>query len=177
MRVGALRSLKVGDLEKINDIYKVVVYSGDKEEYITFTTPECTKELDTYLDFRKRHHEKITDDCFLFIKKYNINLKVSIKGKPFEGRGISNILYENIRNCGLRQTDPHNRFKRHSVPILHGFRKFFTKQLVDSKINPEIREMLLGHKIEYDITESANLPIIPTDDGIFPRKLETETMK
>ena len=147
MRVGALRSLKVGDLEKINDIYKVIVYSGDKEEYFTFTTPECTKEIDTYLDFRQRHHEKITDDSFLFIKKYNINLKASIKGKPFEVRGIRNILHENIRNCGLRQSDPYNCFKRHSVPILHGFRKFFTKQLVDSKINPEIREMLLGHKI------------------------------
>ena len=31
--------------------------------------------------------------------------------------------------------------------MFHGFRKFFTKQLVDSKLNPEIREMLLGHKI------------------------------
>jgi len=27
------------------------------------------------------------------------------------------------------------------------FRKFFTTQLANSKINPEIREMLLGHKI------------------------------
>lgn len=30
---------------------------------------------------------------------------------------------------------------------LHGFRKFYTTQLVNSKVNPEIREMLLGHKI------------------------------
>ena len=29
----------------------------------------------------------------------------------------------------------------------HGFRKFFTTQLVNSKFNPEIREMLLGHNI------------------------------
>ena len=33
------------------------------------------------------------------------------------------------------------------VQRLHGFRKFFTKQLVDSKVGPEIREMLLGHNI------------------------------
>jgi hypothetical protein len=32
MRVGALRSLKVGDLEKIDDVYKIRVYAGDKEE-------------------------------------------------------------------------------------------------------------------------------------------------
>jgi len=31
--------------------------------------------------------------------------------------------------------------------MFYGFRKFFTKQLVDSKLNPEIREMLLGHTI------------------------------
>jgi hypothetical protein len=30
---------------------------------------------------------------------------------------------------------------------------------------------------QYDITESANLLIIPTDDGIFLEKLDTETMK
>src|SRR6476469_8382779 len=28
-----------------------------------------------------------------------------------------------------------------------GFRKFFATQLINSKVNPEIREMLLGHKI------------------------------
>jgi integrase len=31
--------------------------------------------------------------------------------------------------------------------IAHGFRKFFTTQLINSKVNPEIKEMLLGHKI------------------------------
>ena len=41
MRVGALRSLKVGDLEKIDDVYKIRVYSGDKEQFVAFCTPEC----------------------------------------------------------------------------------------------------------------------------------------
>ena len=44
MRVGALRSLKVGDLEKIDDVYKIRVYTGDKEEYTTFTTPNVLKK-------------------------------------------------------------------------------------------------------------------------------------
>jgi len=47
IRVGALRTLRVGDLEKIDEIYKVRVYSGDKEEYITFTTIESAKEIVT----------------------------------------------------------------------------------------------------------------------------------
>jgi integrase len=75
VRVGALRSLKFGDLEKIDNVYKIIVYAGDKEEYITFTTPECAKEIDSYLDFRSRHNENITNDSFLLVQKYNINLK------------------------------------------------------------------------------------------------------
>jgi integrase len=37
--------------------------------------------------------------------------------------------------------------RNNNVPIAHGFRKFFTTQLINSKVNPEIRYMLLGHKI------------------------------
>lgn len=77
MRVGALRSLKVGNLEKIDDVCKIRDYTGDKEEYTRFTTPECTKEIDTYLDFRARHNEKITYDSFLLIKKIQCQSQVS----------------------------------------------------------------------------------------------------
>ena len=52
-----------------------------------------------------------------------------------------------INNRGLREIDHVNQFKRREVPRFHGFRKFFTTQLVNTKVNPEIREMLLGHKI------------------------------
>jgi integrase len=59
IRICALRLLKVGDIEKIDNVYRINVYSGDKEEYITFTTPECTKEIDYYLDFRKDMAKKL----------------------------------------------------------------------------------------------------------------------
>lgn len=53
VRIGALRLLKVGDSEKIANVYRINVYSGDREDYITFTTPERSKEIDYHLDFRK----------------------------------------------------------------------------------------------------------------------------
>jgi integrase len=74
IRSGILRSLKIRDLNKIDDIYKINVYSGDKEEYITFCAPETAKEIDCYLEFRKRHGEKITSDSYLIVKKFNLNL-------------------------------------------------------------------------------------------------------
>jgi hypothetical protein len=59
------------------------------------------------------------------------------------------ILEDSISNCGLREIDHVNPFKRKQVPIFHGFRKFFTKQLMDSepKVDKAIVELLLGHDI------------------------------
>jgi integrase len=145
IRIGALSTIKIGDLERIDNLYKITVYSGDKEEYFTFTTPECTKEIDAYLDFRTRRGETITQDSYLIVRKFS---HVTIeKGKPFKDRALRSLLQKCIDNTGLRQIDHGNPHKRKQIPIFHGFRKFFTKQLVDSKVNPEIREMLLGHKI------------------------------
>lgn len=145
IRVGALQSIRICDLERIDKLYKITVYTGDKEEYVTFCTPECAKEIDTYLEFRTRRGEIITRDSYLLARKFSS--KTEVKGKPFRGRALWAILEDCISNSGLRTVDHVNPFKRKQIPIFHGFRKFFTKQLVDSKLNPEIREMLLGHKI------------------------------
>ena len=37
---------------------------------------------------------------------------------------------------------------RKDVMIAHGFRKFFTTQLVDLNINPELRWLLQGHNLK-----------------------------
>ena len=145
VRVGALQSIRIGDLEKIDNLYKIIVYRGDKEEYITFCTPECAKEIDAYLDYRKRKGEHVSQDSYLLVRKFSSNTKD--KGRPFKGRALWAVLETMLSNSGLREVDHINPFKRKQIPIFHGFRKFFTKQLVDSKLNPEIREMLLGHKI------------------------------
>jgi len=141
IRIGALSSLRLGDLEPVQDLYKVTVYSGEKEQYLCFTTPEARKEIDEYLEFRKRRGEHITNDSYVLVKKFNFNEK----SEPFKGYSLRSILQDNIENTGLKEVG--SKFKRKETPLLHAFRKFFTKQLVDSKVNPEIREMLLGHKI------------------------------
>lgn len=62
IRIGALQLIRIGDLERIDNLYKIIVYRGDNEKYFTFTTPECTKAIDTYLDFRNKRGEKVTQD-------------------------------------------------------------------------------------------------------------------
>ena len=69
MRIGAIPYLRIRNLEKLdNDIYKITVYENSKEEYFTFTTPECSKATDDYLTMRQRYGEKIDTDSFFFIR-------------------------------------------------------------------------------------------------------------
>jgi hypothetical protein len=129
-------------LNKIDNLYKITVYSGDNEEYFTFCTPEAANEIDTYLDFRKRHGEKLIGDSFLVTKKFDTNLTIEgFIGQPFGKKSLPVILEDYIRNSGLRNIDHVNPHKRKEVPRLHGFRKFFTTQCINAKLNPEIREL------------------------------------
>lgn len=132
IRITALCSLRIRHL----DGNKLTIYEGDNEEYITFITPECKAAIETYLEFRKRYGEKLTSDSLLIREQFDVRNP----GKPREMN--RNIIMKKITDlCNRAGIDKSN------IPACHGFRKFFTTQLVNARINPEIREMLLGHKI------------------------------
>jgi integrase len=149
MRIGALHSLKMRNLEKINDIYKITVYEGAKESYFTFTTPECTSFIDSYLEFREINGEKIDKDSFLIRDQFDITdiEQIRNKSKGIALNTLRSIINTVLIKAGVRTVDHISRHNRKEVARAHGFRKFFTTQLVNSKVNPEIREMLLGNKI------------------------------
>ncbi|HEX2305827.1 MAG TPA: hypothetical protein VHH33_06030 [Nitrososphaeraceae archaeon] len=88
---------------------------------------------------RSRYGEKINDESYLIREQFDIRDNFAI-GKC---KGIGRELLQ----WKLRDIARRSNVRSKEVPIAHGFRKFTMKQLVDSKINPEIREMLLGHKI------------------------------
>jgi integrase/recombinase XerD len=135
MRIGAIPSLRIRNV----DNYKITVYENDKEEYFTFMTPECKEAIDSYIDMRSRYGEKINDDSFLIREQFDIRDKLAIvRHKPMSRETLQWKLKDIAKRSNVRSKQ---------VPIAHGFRKFFTTQLVNSKLNPEIREMLLGHKI------------------------------
>lgn len=135
IRIGAIPDLRLRDLKE----YMLTVYEGFKEEYLGFITPECKKAIDNYLDMRLRYGERLTDKSFLIREQFDIRDKLQIrKPRQIGSDAIRWMITDIAKRCGVRGSE---------VPIAHGFRKFFTTQLINSKINPEIREMLLGHKI------------------------------
>jgi integrase len=150
IRLGALSSLRMKHMKN----RKLLVYENDKEEYFTFVTPECQNAIDSYIDMRSRYGEKIKNESFLIREQFDVR-------DPFQAKKPRQINTDTIRwklidlekRVGVRSKD---------VKAAHGFRKFFTTQVINSKINPEIREMLLGHKISL-----AGAYYRPTEEEMF----------
>jgi integrase len=155
MRIGAVPSLKITDLKKIEDynLYQIIAYSNSEEEYYCFCTPEAAASIDSYLLYRERYGEKLTPNSPLIREMFNTQ-------DPLKGRYPRHIsLYaisENIQNLLLRagintevkQTESSQRGReRKEIARCHGFRKFATTNMIRSKVNPEAREMMLGHSI------------------------------
>jgi len=54
IRIGSIANLRIRHLQD----NKLIVYEGDREEYLTFLTPECQKAIDNYIDMRSRYGKK-----------------------------------------------------------------------------------------------------------------------
>jgi integrase len=163
IRIGALHSIRIHDLERFGDLYKITIYAGeDNDEYYTFCTPEATKEIDRYLDFRKRHGEKITGDSFLLVKQFNVNSK-HFTGEQYGKQSLRIISEDHIRNSGLREIDHDNPHKRKEVPIFHGFRKFFSSQLVKADVKTEYKWLLEGHSLKANDKSYVKISENPKD--------------
>ena len=151
IRVGSVPSLQIRHLQKMKDcIYKIVIYENSNDEYFTFCTPECGKAIDAYLEYRKRNGEVLMPDSYLIRKQFDIRDLQQIKNSnnPISLPTLRGLIDCTAIKAGLRSVKHGNmKRERKQLALTHAFRKFFTNQLVNSKVNPEIREMLLGHKI------------------------------
>ena len=105
IRVGALSSLKIRNLEKIDkyNIYKITVYESEDEEYVTFCTPECASQIDSYLEYRQRHGERpLKEDSPLIREEFDINDEiVATRPKTLQPQSFKRM----VNNAGHRSGD------------------------------------------------------------------------
>ena len=60
-------------MQKIDDCYYVTLYSEEKEEYISFLTPECSRMYEQYLQTRRNEGETLSPQSPLFRRDYNLD--------------------------------------------------------------------------------------------------------
>jgi integrase len=146
LRAGAIPSLRLRNIDK----NKITVYEKTNDEYFTFCTPECRQAIDDYLEYRTRNGENLTPESYLIRQQFNINDIVKKSIKPIQVGSLMTLVKMITIRAGLRQTNhigKENKKERKDIALTHSFRKFFTTTCINSEVNPEIREMLLGHKI------------------------------
>ena len=107
MRIGAIPILKVGHLSPISEhnLYQIDVYATSKQDrHITYCTPECRVAIDTYLDYRRRLGEKITDDSPLIREMFDANNPFIINApkQPTE-KMVYDALEQALKNAGVNQ--------------------------------------------------------------------------
>jgi integrase len=162
-RIGAIASLKVKHLKyyKKLKLHQVFFYTNTKEEYYSFTTPECSNYIFEYLDYRTRCGEQINQESPLIRNDFQQDDMIRIqRPKPQTTYNFQFYLYEILITAGIRtpvkqdqdlNSNPKNnnnkKRMRTEISANHGFRKFVHTTMTHAKILPEVREMLLGHKI------------------------------
>ncbi|PWU78662.1 MAG: hypothetical protein DLM72_21505 [Candidatus Nitrosopolaris wilkensis] len=166
MRVGAIPDLLYGNITKIKNTFKIIVYQKSKEEYYTFCTPEAHDAINEYLDYRSRCGEKIKPEFPLFREDFDPDQPDKVRrpkklALPTVIGKIRSLLIRTGISEHHRLTEINRRGKRRNeVQTCHGFRKYAVSAMGKARLNLEIRKMLTGHSIgvegaylRYDIEE------------------------
>lgn len=152
IRVGAIPSLKLKNLEKIEkyNIYKIIVYENEDEEYVTYCTPECRMAIDSYLEYRQRHGENPIKESSPLIRE-EFNIHDQIRAARPKHLGVQSFL-KLIKSVGTRsgviETVPlleNGRGQRRPVKQTHGFRKYWQTVAINAGMAPLYAELLMGH--------------------------------
>ncbi len=146
IRVGAIKALKMKHLKKLqeNNIGLITVYPDSKNDrYNALLTPECMAVLEEYFEYRRKQHEKITEDSYIIRDKYATFSRTTNRSKPLSEQTINKQMKFLLRKAGLsyEQLQPD-----------HSLRRFFNTALMNSDVTHSFKELLMGHSIKLDDT-------------------------
>ncbi len=160
IRIGALPELKIKHVVDIENCKTITIYPDDKEEYITFLTPEASNVLNDYLEKRKKDGEYLDLESPLFRQQYSLGIS---KPKSISKTGYQAMMDRSLRRCGLRIGYSK---QRREIQLDHGFRKRWNTILKTTNgINVILAEKMMGHAIKSIPLDGTYLD--PTIEQLF----------
>lgn len=154
IRIGAVPGLKAGSCEEIKDLYKITIYENEPEEYTVFCTSECRKAIDAYLDMRKRYGEVIKDASPLVREQFDRKDQFAIVHAQHHitEYTLSNKLRDLTEAAGIRTriSEKTSLTDKNEIPVCNGFRRMYSKTLLDSGLTTEYRFLLEGHNLKFN---------------------------
>jgi hypothetical protein len=133
-------------------VAKIIVYSGEPEQYFSFITSEAYLSLKRYMDFRELHGERISGESWVVRDQWQKISKthghrIGLAGLPkkLNSEGIRRLIYDAWKIKGVLTIHELNSLeKNHPFKSSHGFRKFFQTQC-EMVMKSEDVEILMGH--------------------------------
>ena len=151
IRVGAITSLKIRDLEKIEkyQLYKIRVYDNEQGEYVTYCSIECAKEIDSYLAYRYRHGERpLKEDSPLIREDFDIHDEIrASRPRVLDTQTFRRMIKIIGLKSGVIERRPviNGQGERRPVKMTHGLRKAFQTCAINAGMAPIYSEILMGH--------------------------------
>jgi hypothetical protein len=154
IRLGAWDYLHWGDIFPNKDgkviAAKIIVYSGEDDEYFSFITPEAWSSLNDWMDYRKACGELINEDSWLMRNLWDVttprgNGVITIP-KRMKSSGIKRLIERALWAQGVRKNLVSGK-KRHEFQADHGFRKWFKTRCELAGTKSINIETLMGHSL------------------------------
>jgi FtsZ-binding cell division protein ZapB len=131
---------------------RIIVYSGESDEYYGFISPEAYNSLLSWMEFRSSYGEIITGESWVMRDiwqtsnmKYGAKFGLATNPKKFKSTGIKRLIEQGLWEQGIR-TKLELGKKRHEWKAAHGFRKFY-KTRTEQVMKPINVEITMGHNI------------------------------
>ena len=163
--MGAITELKMKHIQDMPLGCKAFcIYEGSVEEYWTFCSPECSKELENYHAKRQQDGEVFTPETPVFLAQNHNGTELL----PMSQFAVYTTIRRTLVQSGKRDVN-NTTYQRHEKMTLHAFRKRF---LTIVKNTPNIKmataERLVGHLTYKD---EENRPVV-TDSSYYVPVLE-----
>ncbi len=105
---------------------------------------------------REQYGEKLTPESYLIREQFDLSDPFAIsRCKQVRSNSVSKKLIDlaersviRVREALVEGSNKKGAEMRKDVPIAHGFRKYFTTQLVEADLKTELRWLLEGHKLK-----------------------------
>jgi hypothetical protein len=155
IRIGAWNYLQWGHIRPIqrsNEIVaaKMIVYSGDDEEYYTFISKEAYMALFEWMRYRESSGELIKDDSWVMRDLWDTRVAqgrgLVTKPKKLSSLGVKRLMERAIWAQGLRKKLEPGK-KRHPYQANHSLRKWFKTRCEIAGMKPINIEKLMNHSV------------------------------
>lgn len=147
VRAGAIIELKMKHLKDMPlDCKAFCIYEGSVEEYWTFCSPECSKELEKYHAKRQQEGEIFTPETPVFLAQNHKNNELS----PMSHFAVYTTIRRALVQAG-RRNPKDTTYQRYDKMTCHAFRKRFLTILKNTpNIKMATAERLVGHTTYKD---------------------------